>query len=175
MKSEFRNNAIRGPINSWILFITANIFDWLLGNSKTLLFQNHQDLIVEIRSGAGANMRYFRKKTHLIAIEPNIHMHSNLIKSAKKYGIHLEIKSLVGEAIDLPDNSCEFVVGTFVLCCVNDMQQCLQEIKRILKPSGKFVFIEHVKAREGTILSWIQNMVHRPCIGYLKGVIQIET
>jgi SAM-dependent methyltransferase len=74
----------------------------------------------------------------------------------------LEIKTLVGEAIDLADESCEFVVSTLVLCTVKDLAECLQQIKRILKPSGKFVFIEHVKARENSTLALIQNLLHKP-------------
>ena len=114
-------------------------------------------------------MRYLRKGTKLIAIEPNIYMHANLKKSANKYGIHLEIKSLVGEAIDLPDNSCEFVVCTLVLCTVNDPIQCLNQIKRILKPSGEFIFIEHVKAKEHSILGFIQKLLHKPWHWFFEG------
>jgi len=132
------------------------------GESKKNLFQNHPNTVVEIGSGTGENMRYLRKGTHLIAIEPNVHMHASLKKTADKYGINLEIRSLIGEAIDLDDESCEFVMSTLVLCTVCDLQACLQQIKRILKPGGKFVFIEHVKAKERTFLSLIQNLLHRP-------------
>jgi len=162
MENKFKNNAIRGPINSWLLKVMSAYMDKKFGESKATLFQDHPQTVVEIGSGTGENMRYLKKGTYLIAVEPNIHMHENLRKTAEKYGIHLEIKSLVGEAIDLADNSCEFVVSTLVLCTVNDLQECLQQIKRILKPSGKFVFIEHVKAKERTLLSLIQNLLHKP-------------
>jgi len=162
MNKEFKNNAIRGPINSWLLQVMSAYMDRMFGDSKRILFQDHPTVVVEIGSGTGENMRYLKKGTHLIAVEPNVHMHANLKKNAEKYGIQLEIKSLVGEEIDLEDNSCEFVLSTLVLCTVNDLEQCLQQIKRILKPSGKFVFIEHVKAKEKTVLSMIQNLLHRP-------------
>ena len=169
MSKDFTTNSIRGPINSWMFRIIDDYMNWLFGTAKTNLFKNHPDTVVEIGSGAGANMRYLRKGTKLIAIEPNIHMHANLKRSAKKYGIELEIKSLVGEAIDLPDNSCDFVVSTLVLCTVENPQQCVEQIKRILKPDGLFVFIEHVKAKEKTPLAWIQNLVHRPWHWFFEG------
>ena len=162
MTNQFENNAIRGPINSWLLKVMSAYMHKKFNLSKTALFHNHPNRVVEIGSGAGENMRYLRKGTHLVAIEPNIHMHENLRRNAEKHGINLEIKTLVGEAIDLADDSCEFVVSTLVLCTVKDLNGCLQQIKRILKPSGKFVFIEHVKARENSTLALIQNVLHKP-------------
>lgn len=162
MENQFKNNAIRGPINSYLLRVMSAYMHYKFGESKKNLFQNHPNTVIEIGSGTGENMRYLRKGTHLIAIEPNVHMHASLKKTADKYGIDLEIRSLIGEAIDLDDESCEFVMSTLVLCTVCDLQACLQQIKRILKPGGKFVFIEHVKAKEKTFLSLIQNLLHKP-------------
>ena len=114
-------------------------------------------------------MRYFRKGTRLIAIEPSIQMHVNLKKAAIKYGIDLEIRTVIGEAIDLPDNFCEFVVSTLVLCSVDDPGQCVQQIRRILKPLGKFAFIEHVSAKRNSVLFLIQWLVHRPWHWFFEG------
>lgn len=169
MSNTFKNNSIRGPINSWMFKMLSGYMDSLFGKSKRELFNNHSQTVVEIGPGSGANMRYMRKGTKLIAIEPNIHMHKNLKISAKKYGINLEIKTIVGEAIDLPDNSCDFVISTLVLCTVEDPVECINQIKRILKPSGKFVFIEHVKAKENSVLSFIQNLVHKPWHWFFEG------
>lgn len=153
---------MRGPINSWLLRIMSAYMHYKFGDVKSAMFKDHPDKVVEIGPGTGENMRYLRKGTHLVAIEPNIHMHDNLRRSAKKHGINMEIKTLVGEAIDLADESCEFVVSTLVLCTVKDLNECLKQIKRILKPAGKFVFIEHVKAKENSVLATIQNVLHKP-------------
>lgn len=166
---DFKSNKIRGPINSWIFRNLDCYMNILFKKQKKALFENHPDIVVEIGSGAGANMRYLRQGTKLIAIEPNIHMHSNLSKSALKYGINLEIRTLTGESIDLPDNSCDFVISTLVLCTVDDPLQCVNQIKRILKPSGVFVFIEHVKAKEGSVLAGIQNLLHKPWHWFFEG------
>lgn len=162
MTNQFENNAIRGPINSWLLKVMSAYMHYKFGDVKSSMFKDHPNKVVEIGSGTGENMRYLRKGTYLIAIEPNIYMHENLRRAAQRHGINLEIKTLVGEAINLADESCEFVVSTLVLCTVKDLAECLQQIKRILKPSGRFVFIEHVKARENATLSLIQNLLHKP-------------
>lgn len=169
MSNTFKNNIILGPINSWMFKILSGYSDYLLGKSKRELFKNHPKTVIEIGSGAGANMRYFKNGTKLIAIEPNIHMHDNLRKSAAKYGINLEIKTIVGESIDLPDNSFDLVVCTLVLCTVYDPSKTIEQIKRILKPSGVFVFIEHVKAKENTFLALIQNLFHKPWHWFFEG------
>lgn len=169
MSNEFKNNSILGPINSWFFYIISGYMNILWGKSKKKLFQNHPDTVVEIGPGAGANMRYYRRGSRLIAIEPNVHMHCNLKKSAKKYGIQLELKSLMGEQIDLPDNSCDFVVSTLVLCTVQHPEKCVEQIRRILKPSGAFVFIEHVKAKENTMLVYIQELIHKPWHWFFEG------
>jgi len=169
MRNEFKNNSVLGPINSWFFYIISSYMNVLWGKSKKNLFQNHPETVVEIGPGAGANMRYLKKGTKLIAIEPNIHMHTNLKKSAAKYGIHLEIKTLMGESIDLPDNSCDFVISTLVLCTVKQPAKCIGQIKRILKPSGTFAFIEHVKAEENSILAYIQNLIHKPWHWFFEG------
>ncbi|WP_418603449.1 class I SAM-dependent methyltransferase [Hwangdonia sp.] len=167
--SDFETNNIRGPINAWMLKILDDYMNYLFGKSKKKLFKNHPETIVEIGSGTGANMRYLKKGTRLIAIEPNIYMHNNLKKNAAKYGINLEIKTMVGESIDLPDNSCDFVVSTLVLCTVNNPVTCINQIKRILKPSGVFVFVEHVKAQEKSILAYIQKILHKPWHWFFEG------
>lgn len=169
MGDEFKNNSVLGPINSWFFYTISGYMNVLWGKSKKKLFQNHPETVVEIGSGAGANMRYLKKGTKLIAIEPNIHMHANLRKSAKRYGINLNIKSITGEVIDLTDNSFDFVISTLVLCTVEDPLQCINQIKRILKPSGEFVFIEHVKANENSILGMIQNLIHKPWHWFFEG------
>lgn len=169
MSKSFKNNSIRGPINSWLFKILDDYMNSLFGKSKKKLFNNHPEIVVEIGPGAGANMRYFRKGTKLIAIEPNIHMHNNLKKSADKYGVDLEIKTLVGESIDLPDNSYDFVVCTLVLCTVEKPKECINQIKRILKPSGVLIFIEHVKANKHSALAWFQNLVHKPWHWFFEG------
>lgn len=169
MCTEFKSNAIRGPLNAWMFNVLTRYTNHLFGQSKKLLFSDHPEMVVEIGPGTGANMPYYRKGTRLVAIEPNPHMHASLKKSADAHGILLEIKSLRGEVIDLPDNCCDFVVSTLVLCTVDDPTAVINQIKRILKPGGKFAFIEHVKAREKSVLSVIQTLMRKPWFWFFEG------
>ncbi|KAL0664040.1 hypothetical protein Bca4012_100877 [Brassica carinata] len=69
------------------------------------------------------------------------------------------VSRVVGEAIPLDDNSVDAVISTLVLCSVPDVKQTLQEIKRVLKLGGIFLFIEHVAAEDGTFFRHVQNVL----------------
>ncbi|KAI3927364.1 hypothetical protein MKX01_027595 [Papaver californicum] len=56
----------------------------------------------------------------------------------------------VGEALPANDASMDAVIGTLVLCSVKDVKTTLKEVKRVLKPGGLYVFMEHVAAEDGS-------------------------
>nr|CAB3451065.1 unnamed protein product [Digitaria exilis] len=62
----------------------------------------------------------------------------------------------VAEALPVEDNSMDVVIGTLVLCSVNNIDMSLREIKRVLKPGGLYLFIEHVAAPDGSLLRLVQ-------------------
>jgi ubiquinone/menaquinone biosynthesis C-methylase UbiE len=120
-------------------------------------------------SGVGANLRYLRPGTRLVAIEPNPHMHSALRRNAERRSIELEISSAVGEKIDLANQSADAVISSLVLCSVSDPSQVVSEIRRILKPGGRFCYVEHVAARKGTPTRVVQRVVRRPWSWVFEG------
>ena len=129
-----------------------------LGEIKQALLGNLNHKVLEIGPGAGANLAYYSNKIDWIGIEPNPYMHPYLEKEAQKHALS-QIKLLQGTAEDLPveDESIDTVVTTYVLCSVKDLDRSLQEIKRILKPGGKFIFIEHVAGECGTWTRRVQD------------------
>jgi SAM-dependent methyltransferase len=129
---------------------------------KAQLFRDHPPFLVEIGSGSGANMRYLRPGTRLIAVEPNPSAHDVLRKKAARYQLDLDIKGLFAERLDLEDACTDMVIGTLVLCTVRDPLQVLGEVRRILRPGGRFVFLEHVAARDSPWIAAVQHWVHRP-------------
>lgn len=122
-----------------------------LAERKQRLFRGLSGTILELGPGIGSNLPYLRPDRYL-ALEPNPHMHADLRRSAQQYGISPEI--LPGDARDipLPDASIDVVISTLVLCSVGDRARVVQEVHRVLKPGGTFVFIEHVAAPAGSSL-----------------------
>ena len=128
--------------------------DATLQRRKQELFRDVAGAVVEIGPGVGANARYLRpdRISSLLLAEPNIYMHDALTQAAEAAGFRpaqgLWISSATGDAIPVPAASQDWVLCTLVLCSVptSALHAVLAEAHRILRPGGKFVFLEHVIA-----------------------------
>ncbi|MBI5894979.1 MAG: class I SAM-dependent methyltransferase [Desulfobacterales bacterium] len=148
---------VRQRLNAWLLHQADNLMDRIYGARKRFIYSQLPSTVVEIGPGAGANLRYYAPHTRVIAIEPNRAMHPVLKARARRYGLDLEIRTIKGESIDLPDQSVSAVVGSLVLCSVDDPARVLSEVRRILEPGGRYIFLEHVAALPGTRLRGLQH------------------
>jgi SAM-dependent methyltransferase len=131
---------------------------------KRLLADLHGDLL-EIGPGAGANFGYYAPDVRWVGVEPNPYMYSYLRATAAEYGHTIDLRTGYTEALPAGDESMDAVVSTLVLCSVRDPKASLAEIRRVLRPGGKFVFIEHVAAPAGSGLRRLQNGI-RPLWSY---------
>lgn len=115
--------------------------------------------VVEIGPGTGPNLKFFPPGIHWIGIEPNPAMHGYLRNEAERLGLTVELLQGSAEKIPLPDGSADAVVSTLVLCTVPDPAQVVAEALRVLKPGGRFVFLEHVGAPAGTAQLRFQKLI----------------
>ena len=168
-QAGFAAHPVRGRFNSTFLWVMGGYLDRHLWEHKTRAFADLPPSVVELGSGVGANLRYLPAGTHLIAIEPNPYMHARLRRAARRHGVELEIRSVVGERMDLPDGSAEAVISSLVLCTVGDPAAVLAEIRRILRPGGRFSFAEHVAAGPRTATRWSQRILRRPWAWAFEG------
>jgi ubiquinone/menaquinone biosynthesis C-methylase UbiE len=130
----------------------------LYGSFKRELFNNIHGRIVEIGPGTGVNFQYLQKGIDWVGIEPNEAFFDSLKQQAREKQINAHI--LKGDASQIPveDNSADVVLSTLVLCSVSHPTKVLSEIKRVLRPGGKLIFIEHVAAPKHTNLRMVQNI-----------------
>lgn len=119
---------------------------------KERLLGDLRGTVAEIGAGAGANLRYLPRETRYVAVEPNIHMHAHLRAEAQERERPVEIRTGVGERLPFEDRSLDAVISTLVLCSVDDVDSVLAEVRRVLRPGGRFVFLEHVGAPRGSSL-----------------------
>jgi SAM-dependent methyltransferase len=165
----FAAHPVRGRFNSAFFSAMGEYINWHMHKRKAKAFADLPRSVVELGSGVGANLRYLPAGAQLIAIEPNPYMHARLRRAARRYGVELEIRSVVGERIDLPDAGAEVVISSLVLCTVGDPAGVLAEIRRILRPGGRFSFAEHVAAAPRTPTRWSQRILRRPWAWVFEG------
>ncbi|MDJ0735760.1 MAG: class I SAM-dependent methyltransferase [Nostocaceae cyanobacterium] len=147
-------------IFAWIMAKGSNAYNQVVEHRKRSLFSNLQGHVLEIGPGTGANLPFFPQNINWVGIEPNPYMHSYLQQSAKKLGFNnIDLRSGIAESINAEDNSMDAVISTLVLCSVTNLANTLEEVLRILKPGGHFLFLEHVAAPQGTLLRSIQSGV----------------
>lgn len=144
---------------AWAMWHVAQHYDALLEDRKAPLLSGIHGTVVEIGPGTGTNFRYYPRSIRWIGVEPNRYMHPYLRRAAASAGLEIDIRSCRAEALDLDDQSADAVIATAVLCSVEDQVTALQEISRILKPGGQFIFLEHVAAERGTALRGMQHTI----------------
>ncbi len=117
---------------------------------KAKLFEGLHGRVLEIGPGTGVNIPHFPSGVEWVGVEPNPYMRPFQERAAAKAGLRAEFVVGSAESVSLADASVDFVVGTLVLCSVEDVSAVLREVRRVLKPGGEYRFIEHVSAPEGS-------------------------
>ena len=111
--------------------------------------------VVEIGPGPGMNFPYYPAAvTDLTLAEPEHAMADRLDERFAASGRPGRVLRAPAEDLPVEDGSADHVVATFVLCTVEDPERALREVRRVLKPGGSFVFMEHVRARDASLAAW---------------------
>ena len=156
------DNPLRGRFNAWLLDALDGYMHAKYGVLKVSLLGSIPGTVVELGPGAGANFRYYPAGTHVIAVEPNKRMHERLMRQALRRGVRLELLPAAGESLPLPNQSVDLVLVTLVLCSVSNPQAVISEARRVLRPGGRFVCIEHVAAPRTSFLFRVQRLLADP-------------
>jgi SAM-dependent methyltransferase len=102
--------------------------------------------VLEIGYGVGSNWPHLPADVDYVGIEPDPYMRERA-EHHRPTGRELDLRDGDAQALDFPDASFDTVIGTLVLCTIPDPAAALREIRRVLRPGGRFVFWEHVNAR----------------------------
>lgn len=126
---------------------------------KSALFSSLGGNVVEIGPGGGMNLGFFQPDVRWIGIEPNPFFHPHLYDVANRLGRKIDVRAGSAERLPIADGYADAVVSSLVLCSVRDLDRSLKEIRRVLRPGGRFVFVEHVAAPSGTRLRLAQRIL----------------
>ncbi|MCL4522365.1 MAG: class I SAM-dependent methyltransferase [Acidobacteria bacterium] len=165
MSSAAHHVTFPQRIQAWILVHACPQHEKIVAPHKRELLTGLRGTILEIGPGTGVNLAYYPQDVRWIGIEPNPLLHAHLRAALDASRIAGEFRFGSAESLDVPDASCDTVVSTLVLCTVPNLAATLREIRRVLRPGGRFVFMEHVAAPRGTLLRGVQRLI-RPAWNY---------
>jgi ubiquinone/menaquinone biosynthesis C-methylase UbiE len=137
-----------------------------IGDRRRTLLAGLEGDVLEIGSGTGASLPYYEEAARVVALEPDENMASRLPARVAEAHVPVEIVSASAEALPFPDESFDAAVSAFVLCSVENPAAVLGEIRRVLKPDGRLVLLEHVRG-EGRTARWQHRLtpLHRKLAG----------
>lgn len=112
--------------------------------------------VLEVGVGSGLNIPYYKPEAidHLFGLEPSPELVEQARERAEAASFPVEFITAGAEAIPLEANSVDTVVSTWTLCSIPDIEISLQEMRRVLKPGGRLMFIEHGRAPDAGVAKW---------------------
>jgi len=110
---------------------------------------------IDLGAGTGANLGLYPDAvTELALAEPDPHMLKQLRVKVGEKGVDAELSDASAESLPFAEASFDTAIFTLVLCTVPHPDRALAEVARVLKPGGKLLFLEHVRAEEVGLARW---------------------
>jgi ubiquinone/menaquinone biosynthesis C-methylase UbiE len=151
-----RNHVRRPPGCVWAPLydrVTRPLERTVLAERRARLLNGLSGVILDVGAGTGANLEYFRGADRVIAAEPDPRMRRQLAAKLPAAAVPAGLLGARAESLPQADASVDAVVFTCVLCTVADVDRALAEARRVLKPTGQLVVLEHVRGT-GRLARW---------------------
>ena len=151
----------------------AAIYDRLLASTekaglsemRAQLLASASGRTLELGAGTGLNLAHYPDAvTELVLTEPDPYMARRLRERvAREARGHWSAEVIESGAESLPfaDGSFDTVVSTLCLCSVDDPERVVAEVRRVLRPDGRFLYLEHVRSEDEGLQRW-QDRLERP-------------
>ena len=124
-----------------------------LGQRRAALLGELAGQVLEVGAGTGTNLAYYQQASKVVACEPDPAMRARLAGKLATARVPVELCDAPAEALPFADQRFDVVVCVLVLCTVSDLATALAELYRVLRPGGRLVFLEHVRA-QGRLARW---------------------
>jgi ubiquinone/menaquinone biosynthesis C-methylase UbiE len=140
--------------------IFAAAYDHMMGRTERDGLRSHRQLllaqaagdVLEIGGGTGANLDLYGERVNSLTVtEPEAPMLRRLQHRAGQLRPQATVLRAPAEDLPFADGSFDVAVSTLVLCTVDDQPRAVRELRRVLRPGGRLLFIEHVRADDPKI------------------------
>lgn len=132
--------------------------DGRLGEARRRALEPAAGEVVEIGFGTGLNLAHYPAAVERVAgVDPNPGMHRlarPAVEAARGEGLAVELHTAPAERLPFPDARFDCAVSTWTLCSIGDVEAALAEIRRVLKPGGRLLFLEHGLSHEPRVARW---------------------
>jgi ubiquinone/menaquinone biosynthesis C-methylase UbiE len=163
MGMELYGRHILPPLTHWAMRSP------LLHTYRQRAASQASGLVLEIGFGSGLNLPFYdpARVARLYALEPQESMLKLARKAIARAPFPVQVLKAGAEQIPLPDQSMDTVLSTWTLCTIPAVEEALYEIRRVLKPSGQFLFAEHGLSPEPQVAGWQHRLtpLWRRCAG----------
>lgn len=122
---------------------------------KSILSRITEEEVLEMGFGTGINIKYYPENIKkIIGVDVNGGMLKQFDKKSSNGKIEIELLHRSGETLPFHDNSINAAISTYTLCSIKNVTSSLSEIFRVLKPCGKYYFLEHGLADNPKTQKW---------------------
>jgi SAM-dependent methyltransferase len=151
-----------------------------LADVRTRLLADASGAVLEIGSGTGANLPMYGPGVQSLTLtEPEVPMLRRLQRRANEEAPSATVLRAPAEDLPFEDDTFDVAVSTLVLCGVNDQPRALRELRRVLRPGGRLLFVEHVRSDDPSVaakqdrMNWLNRIVagcdcNRPTLACIK-------
>jgi ubiquinone/menaquinone biosynthesis C-methylase UbiE len=155
--------------------IFPRLMDWVMAGEefrrlRTELLAHVSNEVLELGIGTGLNLPHYPKTiTWLHAVDPVNLLPRIVTERSTSQSIPIRIQHVTAESLPYDDRSFDFVVSTWTLCTIPDPVKALREVRRVLKPDGIFLFLEHGRSEDAKVAAWqdrlnpVQNIIGCGC------------
>lgn len=134
---------------------------------KRKLLANARGRVLEIGVGTGLSFAHYPPDVELVGVDASAPMLRRARARAAELGRAVTLVEAPAEELPFEESSFDTAVSLAVLCSVRDSAQALREIRRVLRPDGRFIFLEHVRSEDQKLARW-QDRLERPW-GWVAG------
>jgi SAM-dependent methyltransferase len=151
-----------------------NPFTWAgeklgMARRRRELLADARGAVLEIGAGTGHNLDHYPAGLdELVLLEPGARIGGHIELDRAPAGVPVRLEQAPAEYLPFADDSFDTVVSTLVLCTVGDPQRAVAEAVRVLRPGGRLLFLEHVRAEQGW-RRWLQRRSVRPWAAFADG------
>jgi ubiquinone/menaquinone biosynthesis C-methylase UbiE len=136
----------------------------LFGDGRQWVCAQASGEVLEVAIGTGRNLPFYPEGIRLTGVDFSPAMLELARRQADRLGLNVDLRLGDAQVLELADASFDTVVCTFSLCAIPDERRAIAEMRRVLRPGGRLLLLDHVAgaSRPVRAIQWLLEQVTRP-------------